>query len=27
MGLNTNYSINSVNNNFATNLIFHYRFN
>jgi hypothetical protein len=27
MGLNTNYSINSVNNNFSTNLIFHYRFN
>lgn len=27
MGLNTNYSINSVNNNFSTNLIFHYRLN
>jgi hypothetical protein len=27
MGFNTNYSINSVNNNFSTNLIFHYRFN
>ncbi len=27
MGLNSNYSINSVNNNFSTNLIFHYRFN
>jgi hypothetical protein len=27
MGLNSNYSINSVNNNFATNLIFHYRIN
>lgn len=27
MGLNSNYSINSVNNNFSTNLIFHYKFN
>ncbi|MES2410966.1 MAG: hypothetical protein V4535_05930 [Bacteroidota bacterium] len=27
MGLNTNYSINSVNNNFSNNVIFHYRFN
>lgn len=27
MGFNTNYSINSINNNFSTNLIFHYRFN
>ena len=27
MGFNTNYSINSVNNNFSTNLIFHYKFN
>ncbi|WP_130734566.1 hypothetical protein [Flavobacterium sp. J27] len=27
MGINTNYSINSVNNNFSSNLIFHYRFN
>lgn len=27
MGFNTNYSINSVNNVFSTNLIFHYRFN
>jgi hypothetical protein len=27
MGLNTNYSINSVNNNLSTNLIFHYKFN
>jgi hypothetical protein len=26
MGLNTNYSINSVNNNFSTHLIFHLRF-
>jgi hypothetical protein len=27
MGLNSNYSINSINNNFSTNLIFHYKFN
>lgn len=27
MGLNANYSINSVNNNLSTNVIFHYRFN
>ena len=27
MGFNSNYSINSVNNNFSTNLIFHYKFN
>jgi hypothetical protein len=27
MGFNTNYSINSVNNCFSTNIIFHYRFN
>lgn len=27
MGFNSNYSINSVNNNFSTNLLFHYRFN
>ena len=27
MGINTNYSINSVNNNFSSNLIFHYKFN
>lgn len=27
MGLNANYSINSIANTFATNLIFHYRFN
>ena len=27
MGFNTNYSINSINNTFSTNLIFHYRFN
>ena len=27
MGFNTNYSINSINNNFSTNLIFHFRFN
>ena len=27
MGLNTNYSINSVNNNLTLNLLFHYKFN
>lgn len=27
MGINANYSINSVNNNFSSNLIFHYKFN
>ena len=27
MGLNTNYSTNSINNNFSNNLIFHLRFN
>lgn len=27
MGFNTNYSINSINNNFSNNIIFHYRFN
>lgn len=27
IGLNTNYSINNLNNNFSTNLIFYYKFN
>ncbi|MCF6132520.1 hypothetical protein [Flavobacterium wongokense] len=27
MGFNTNYSINSINNNFSNNIIFHLRFN
>lgn len=27
MGFNTNYSLNSINNTFSTNLIFHYKFN
>lgn len=27
MGLNTNYSINRINNNLSFNLLFHYRFN
>lgn len=27
LGINTNYSINSINNNFTANLILHYRFN
>lgn len=27
MGINTNYSINSVNNNLSFNLLFHYKFN
>jgi hypothetical protein len=27
LGINTNYSINSINNNFSSNLIFHYKFN
>lgn len=27
MGINTNYSLNSINNNFSPNLIFHYKFN
>lgn len=27
MGINSNYSINSANNNLSVNLIFHYRFN
>ncbi|WP_445721697.1 hypothetical protein [Flavobacterium sp.] len=27
LGINTNYSINSISNNFSTNLIFQYKFN
>lgn len=27
MGINAHYSLNSVNNNFSSNLIFHYKFN